>query len=268
MKGLSLFLGLGLALVATPLFAQAVPLEHFQCYSVLNATPNVNVPLGLRDQFNQAGTAPEQVNALRAMRFCNPAGKFHRNQFFPIADDRQHLMLYATFPQAGPVRAVALSNQFDRAGQNQVWWLGEPVAILVPTQKPPHPKPEGLDHFRCYAASGPAVLETVGLIDQFLPFGGRAVLNPKLFCNPVEKTRLDTGEVTPILHPDLHLACYSTTRVPFQTSRDIINQFGTQVVNLGPPDTLCVPTRKLAWVPIPDAPIGTPTAEGLDISFE
>ena len=53
-----------------------------------------------------------------------------------------------------------------------------------------------------------------------------------------------------------------------EPGRDILNQFGAQVLKLGPPDTLCVPTRKIAWIPIPDAPIGTPTAEGLDISFE
>jgi len=250
MRRLSLLLGLGLAQAATPLFAQ-VPLEHFQCYTVLNANPFVNVPVGLRDQFNR----PEEVDALRARRFCNPTGKFHRGQFLPVADIRQHLTFYATFPQSAPLKVVRLSNQFDRPGQPpQTWRVREPVALAVPTHKPPHDRPQGLDHFRCYAANGNPTLEGVALVDQFLPFGGRVVLDPVLFCNPVEKTRLDTGEVTPIQNPDQHLACYSMTRVPFQGQRDIENQFGTQALALGPPDTLCVPTRKIAWQEVPDGP--------------
>lgn len=54
------------------------------------------------------------------------------------------------------------------------------------------------------------------------------------------------------------------TRVPFQGRRDIDNQFGRQALALGPPDTLCVPTRKLAWTEVPDGPIGDSSADALD----
>jgi hypothetical protein len=252
---------LGLTLFSTPLFAQAIPpLEHFQCYVVLRHEPGVSVRVALLDQFND----PEEVEVVRARRFCNPVGKFHRNQQFPIADERQHLTFYATFPQSSPVRFVALSNQFNPPGvAQQVWVLREAVSLAVPTQKLPHDRPV-MNHYRCYAASGPQTFEQVGLIDQFLPFGARFVLNPVLFCNPVRKTRLDTGEVSPVLDPDQHLACYSTTRVAFQTTRQIVNQFGQFAIAVGPPDTLCVPTRKIAFVTIPDAPAGTGGAD-LDI---
>lgn len=266
MRRRSSFLGLGLALFATPLFAQSPPLEHFQCYAIRQATPNAVFPLELRDQFTPAGTA-DKAEAVRAVRFCNPAGKAHRNQFFPIQDDRQHLTFYATFPQSEPIRIVTLSNQFDRAAtQPQTWIVREAVSLAVPTHKPPHNPPVGLDHYRCYAAysTGALAPEVVGLVDQFLPLGARAVLHPSLFCNPVEKKRVDTGQVTPILNPNQHLACYTTTRVQFQRNRDIINQFGAQVLVLGPPDTLCVPTRKVAWTTIPDA-TGTPPSAAPDL---
>jgi hypothetical protein len=220
----------------------------------------VIIPLELRDQFTPAGAAVDPVEAVRVLKFCNPAGKFHRNQFFPVADIRQHLTFFATYPQSEPVRIVVLSNQFDRtAAQPQTWIIGDAVLLAVPTHKPPHDAPVGLDHYRCYQAHSTAALtpEIVGLIDQFLPFGGRAVLHPSLFCNPVAKKRLDTGGVTPIQNPDVHMACYTTTRVPFTTNRDIETQFGRQTLVIGPPDTLCVPTRKINWVQIPDAPIGT-----------
>ena len=259
MRRRSSFLGLGLLLFAAPLFAQTPPLEHFQCYAVKTATPPMIIPLELRDQFTVPGTAVDQVEASRVVKFCNPAGKFHRNQFFPVADDRQHLTFFATYPQSEPVRVVVLSNQFDRtAAQPQTWIIEDAVALAVPTHKPPHNPPVGLDHYRCYRAHGTAAItpEVVGLIDEFLPFSGRAVLHPSLFCNPVVKKRLDTGDVTPILNPNVHMACYATTRVAFATSRDIETQFGRQTLLVGPPDTLCVPTRKLNFVQIPDSPIG------------
>jgi hypothetical protein len=259
MRTLWLLIAAGLGLAA-PALAQQPSLEHFQCYAILKADPAVDVPLELLDQFNR----PEVVDHLRARRFCNPVGKWHRNVFNPVDDVRQHLTFYATFPQEAPIRIVRLSNQFDRPGVPlPVWRLREPVAIAVPTHKPPHDKPEGLDHYRCYAAAGTPVFEGVGLVDQFVGFGARFVLDPILFCNPVQKLRLDTGEVTPIQNPDQHLACYSITRVPFQGERDVENQFGRQLLVLGPPDTLCVPTRKVGWTEVPDGPIGVPLVESL-----
>jgi hypothetical protein len=257
----TLLVGFGLCLLALPAAAQTTTqLEHFQCYAVLAATPPVDVKVRLQDQFNSATVPGDDVEVVRANRFCNPVTKVHRNQTFPIRDDRQHLTIYATFPQTAPVRLVALSNQFNPVGAaQQVWWLHEPVALAVPTQKLPHDRPQGLDHYRCYLAKGTATFtaELVRLIDQFIPAAGHVVLNPSMFCNPVKKTRLDTGEVTPIVNPDQHLACYVMTRVPFQTSRDVINQFGPQTLAIGAPDTLCVPTRKLGFATIPDTPFGS-----------
>ena len=253
-----LFVALWLTLLATPVFAQDLPLEHFQCYAVTRAEPPLQVPVLLTDQFDTAANT-EPVFVTRAFRFCNPTDKFHRDQFFPIVDDRQHLTFYATFPQLGPARVVVVSNQFDPAGApQQIFWLSDPVALAVPTHKPPHDRPEGLDHFKCYLASGNQVFEPVALRDQFLPFGTRVVLFPRLFCNPVKKQRLDTGEVTEIRNPDQHLTCYSTTRAKFQGTRDVINQFGLQVLAFGPTDMLCVPTKKLFWIEIPDDLFGVP----------
>jgi hypothetical protein len=126
------------------------------------------------------------------------------------------------------------------------------VALAVPTQKQPHDAPQGLDHFRCYAANGNLIAQPAALSDQFLtPFTGHFVLDPLLFCNPVQKTHGTI--VTPIQHPDAHLTCYSMTRVTFTREVAIRNQFGDQRLVVGPPDILCVPTRKLSWQQIPDA---------------
>jgi hypothetical protein len=80
-------------------------------------------------------------------------------------------------------------------------------------------------------------------------------MDPLLFCNPVEKTHGTT--VTPILHKEAHLACYSMTRVTFEREVSIRNQFGAQTLVVGPPGMLCVPTRKLNWRQLPDGTPGT-----------
>ncbi len=197
------------------------------------------------------------MEVARARRFCNPARKVDANGNFPIEDIRQHLTFYSTYPQSGPLRWAIARNQF---GAQQVLVLREPVALAVPTHKPPHEVPQGLDHFRCYAATGAAVNKGVALSDQFIPaLTGHLVLNPVLFCNPTLKRHDDVA--TEIQNPGQHLTCYSMTRVPFETQRDVRNQFGAQSFQIGPPDMLCLPTRKLNWGGIPDAPIGGRGAE-------
>ena len=210
MKRIHFSVALGLFFTAVPVCGQAFELQHFQCYSVRQIDPEVVTRVGLVDQF---GTAEEMVDVRRAKRFCNPAAKFHPgipNPFFPITDDRQHLMFYSTFPQSEPLRVVELDNQFGR----QTLLLREAVALAVPTEKRipgPHPFPLGLDHFRCYGAWGAFANTSVWLSDQFIaPFTGHFVLNPVSFCNPVQKRDV-TGGVTPIQHPELHLTCYSWT---------------------------------------------------------
>lgn len=235
-------------LFAGPAASQPPRLEHFQCYGIQKADPHPSAVVGLRDQFGA-----EEVEVVRAKHFCNPTRKIDANGSFPIEDVRQHLTFYSTYPQTSPLRWAVTGNQF---GAQQVLVLREPVALAVPTHKPPHEAPKGLDHFRCYAAYGARVNKGVRLSDQFItPLTGHFVLNPVMFCNPTLKRHDDT--VTEIQNPDEHLTCYSMTRAQFKTERDVRNQFGAQFFAIGAPDTLCVPSRKLAWGVIPDTPIGT-----------
>lgn len=242
-----------LAGLSSPAHGQAFNLEHFQCYAIRAAEPHPDAKVNLKDQFE----TPDDVEVVRARRFCNPTRKIDENGNFPIEDINQHLTFYATYPQIGPLRWAVVSNQF---GQRQVLVLREPVGLAVPTLKPPHEFPKGLDHFRCYAASGASVNKGVRLSDQFItPLTGHFVLNPKLFCNPVQKTHDDV--VTEIQNPDQHLTCYAMTRTQYQDGREVRNQFGDQAFRIGPADTLCVPSRKLVWQQIPDSPIGDQAAQ-------
>ncbi len=225
------------------LSGQVFDLEHFQCYPVLKTNLEVQATVGLRDQFD----TPEDFEVRRAVRFCNPTRKFHNDQLYDIADDRQHLTMHAIFPQTAPLRIALVQDQFGPR------WLKlrGPARLATPTQKEGHEPPQGLDHFQCYEADGAPVNQPVALSDQFIPaFTGHYVLDPVGFCNPVEKRH--DGVVTEIQHPDMHLTCYSMTRVAFNATRAIRNQFGDQTIAVGPPDRLCVPSRKLFWQVIPD----------------
>jgi hypothetical protein len=138
-----------------------------------------------------------------------------------------------------PTRLVVVRNQFGF----QFLKVGQPEALAVPTQKFPHNPPEGLDHFKCYRASGRNINQVVGLSDQFLKSPEVKVYRPYEFCNPVAK--LHNDQLTPIENPKAHLVCYTISRDPFATQVDTLNQFGTEPLLVNEPDLLCVPSTKL-----------------------
>ena len=82
------------------------------------------------------------------------------------------------------------------------------------------------------------------------------VLDPELFCNPVEKVH-DT--VTPITNPEAHLTCYDITAVGFSFGElldiEIDNQLmpavASQLRVATSRDLLCVPTVKRSWFGFP-----------------
>jgi hypothetical protein len=264
LKAPSFLVALGLLGIATSDLghAQVFDLEHFQCYPILKIDPVIPATVGLRDQFSEVGAPPEIIDVLRANRFCNPARKWHAGTFYGIADNRQHLTFYRTAPESSPLKVVSISNQFG----NQTLRVGNAVALALPTRKLPHEAPQGLDHFRCYSSRGQPIGRPVGVADQFIRRTAHMVLDPLLFCNPVEKTHGTV--VTPIQHPEAHLTCYSMTRVQFTREVSIRNQFrgastGDQKLVVGSPGMLCVPTKKLKWRVVPDVAEGAETVEGL-----
>ena len=95
-----------------------------------------------------------------------------------------------------------MQNQFGP----QKLTVTDPILLGVPSQKDTEPPPSGLDHFKCYQATGNPVNAVVDLIDQFHFEPGVAVLNPDWFCNPTEK--IHNGQDFPITDPVDHLVCY------------------------------------------------------------
>ncbi len=236
-------------------------LEHFQCYPVLRANPEVEAGVGLFDQFTLSLSTNlsdrfEKVRVLGANWFCNPTRKVHNRETFGVRDTRQHLTFYwIRAEKREPQRVVKIRNQFGE----QSLRLHESLFLAVPTKKGVHDAPLDLDHFKCYRAIGRRVRRpSVGLSDQFItPATRHRVRTPVAFCNPAEK--LHTDFIAPISNEGAHLTCYSmTTANTFVGGTEISNQFGAQGLLVGTPRVLCVPTRKLGFevIPLPDGTVG------------
>ncbi len=127
-------------------------------------------------------------------------------------------------------------------------------AMLWPAQPSAQTAPFKIDHFWCYITTDQPRNATVQLQDQFdLAFTPPIVetvivRNPIRFCNPVQKRREDTGQVTPIQNRQSHLKLYrmwtDDQDLPPTRQLRISNQFGTKTIRTFHQELLAVPTEK------------------------
>jgi len=227
--------------------AQAATVDHFRCYLVPAAT-TMNVSARLQDQFDAATGSFENITTLTIEHFCNPVEKIVNGVVFPIINPAHHLTMFHINPQTTIARTVVVNNQFGTQTLSvaDARWLAVPTGKSLPPNPPPPPSTD-LDHYKCYAASGPTLVNTVATLKDQFRSDTVNVLQPVRFCNPVEKIR--NGVVTPIQHPTVHLVCYATSVINFQTRINIRNQFISLLSNLlvENPDLLCAPSSKLSW---------------------
>ena len=246
MKKLAVFLLLLTALTGV-MSAQTPVLDHFRCY-VAQTPIALAVPIRLQDPFDSPTGIFENITSLATARFCNPVKKtLTGGGTTPIVNINHHLTMYAINQQPIVARTAVINNQFGT--QNLV--LADAKFLLVPTGKgiPPVPAPSpstDLDHYKCYAASGPSlVMPPVVLADQFTT-ETVTVLQPVLFCNPVLK--IHGNVTTPIQHPTAHLTCYATSASHFPgITINTLNQFALATLAVRQPDLLCAPSTKLSW---------------------
>jgi hypothetical protein len=238
-----------LALTAAPGSAEAggsAILDHFKCYFVQGEF--VEERVRLQDQFDRRLEIVEDVLVGDPLRFCNPVAKVHGRSVTEISNKDHHLTFYQ-FDQANDgtiVGAVKIANQFGE----QTLKVESANILAVPTHKQEGELqvPKGLDHFKCYFASGRTLRRpgVVGLKDQFESLRHK-LREPHYFCNPVRKARGE-DDITEIQNPDHHLTCYTLSFERTQ-ARDLViaNQFTDPTTDLvaGAGNLLCVPTKKL-----------------------
>ena len=237
-------LGAVLAVSLAPALAEAqvAPvLDHFKCYRTTAVPPDVVV--GLRDQFDIPGVAPDNTFVRFPVKFCNPVEKTTpAGVVTPITDFNAHLEMFITAPgRLEPTRRVVVRNQF---GTQRLLTYG-PELLAVPSAKNTQPPPENLDHFKCYRTYGRPKNIVLKLSDQFQEGTTATLLRPIEFCNPVEKTHGDA--TTPIKNPKAHLLCYAITPTTFEGQAFVRNQFGGGPMPMATADMLCVPSEKLRF---------------------
>ena len=227
-------------------------LSHFLCYRggfrpQFSSYPRV----GLKDQF---GRTKGRVG--QASLFCNATKKRHGDQVTRIVSINDHLKGYR-FRRILAVQPhslhIQVGNQFGDAQRLRI--SGTPKMLLTPTQKRPHDRPKGLDHFLCYKVQeGESINAVIKLRDQFRRYKKVRVLDPIMHCNPVKKRH--DGGITPIKHPEAHLVCYTIRQRdldPPQT-RKTANQFERAYIRAKTAVRLCVPSTKNVVVPEPVVP--------------
>lgn len=243
----------------------APDLDHFRCYSVTVGHPP-GLAVTLEDQFDVRLDQVEDVFVGFPIGFCNPVKKTVEGpggKSSDILDPRAHLTLYEIHESTAlrhPTWKVTVDNQFGR----QTLFAGKPVLLGVPTRKLSVDgvetglgAPEGLDHFKCYVATGRKLELTVTLADQF-ETALVIVVEPRFFCNPVTKTVGDT--ITPIGDAEAHLACYSIelaapagfiVPIPIETANQFSHVEREPMTVLSDERVLCVPSAKSAALAIP-----------------
>jgi hypothetical protein len=132
-------------------------------------------------------------------------------------------MTYATTTALGVALAIGLG-------------ICRPLYAQAPSPNPPGINPA---HYQCYKVAGQSPPIVVRLLDQFGTSPNVRVPQPVFLCTPVGKN----GE--PISDERTHLVCFadSGVRPPNRTVR-VTNQFGTQILRVATPATLCVPSLK------------------------
>ena len=244
------------AQTAAPTPVPVAQVDHFRCYLVQG--PSLLTQVQLQDQFDAALQMFEKVTQLTPFRFCNPVQKTVNGVTTPIVSIKHHLTIYVINPQPIIMRQVKVSNQFG----TQVLSVADAKALAVPTGKaiapnPAPPAPTDMDHYKCYSASGPAPNLLATLKDQFIS-ETVGVLQSVAFCNPV--TKIHNGVTTGIQFPDVHLVCYATTSSVFAGANiNTSNQFGLFSYEVGKPDLLCVPSKKLSWTVVDAVPPASTT---------
>lgn len=217
------------------------PLDHFLCYQVATTSPSGATPypqIGLRDQFWRSSGYENIRPATAGERFCNPVRKEREGEDpSEIQDHDHHLLALDLFGTGTKERQVEVVNQFfGREKQILTVTQRDKQYLMVPTEKvgsrpdgEPHRPPQGLDHFRCYPASGKDPNTPVRLTDQWqwrdgepIPLEVR-VGPPALVCNPTDKRHGDRPP-TERLRPDDHLVCYDVEG-PADQRFTVHNQF-------------------------------------------
>ena len=219
-------------------------LDHYLLYEVLGGPP-VEAVVTLNDQFSGE---PDAV-VYEPVYLANPVLKEHDGVITEIVDEGTHLMFYRIAVEDGPFSTqVQIDNQFSE-GTFDVF---DPALLAVPSTKTELSAPPPLDHFKGYTLLGPvgAIENEVYLEDQFSAFWASADVAYEFFTPAV---KWHEGVPTELWYPDNDIMLFDisyTGEFP-DWEVTVFNQFGPQVLGVGAPVKLAVPTAEFFDEPLP-----------------
>lgn len=213
--------------------SQELKLDHFKIYKVSNIDVSANA--WLRGQFDEE---PDLARLHSLTHYCTPVSKNNE----PSYDEDAHLAWYSITQQMPePMRIVTIKNQFGTAKLI----LGEPFALLVPSQKQGHQFPKRLDHYKVYRVlDGEPINKGVSLNDQF-ENRDALIKWPVAFAVPVRKRH--EGQDFQINNETAHLTMYRMTPRSIDVTRISRDQFGRYLLAFIWSMALAVPSIKDSW---------------------
>jgi hypothetical protein len=215
----------------------ALNLDHFHFYKVEPQPTKQDV--SLHGQFDKEASVPAHLPTITY--FANPVSKDGDK----IHNRLAHLTWYTLEQRLQePKRVVDFENQFGK----QEIVIGQPVALLVPTEKIEQGSkpPEKVDHYKVYEVLKSKQIERkVTLKDQFGGEEGVPIGKTMFFAVPVTKKHGET--VTKIVNPKGHLTIYAIRPKPLKKPQETIDQFGKHKLTILESDMLALPTIKLGF---------------------
>jgi len=214
-----------------------IGVDHFKVYDVRDTKAKAEA-VAVKGQFDEK-FVDVKIGAIT--QFATPVRKNRE----VLHDPHAHLAFFTIERSAEPRRRVVLRNQFGE----QTVTTRDARWLLVPSEKVEEGSAlsESLDHYKVYAVdrSKPVTGKDLLLEDQFIDetvgLGGMV-----FFAVPVEKDH--KGMITPILHPEVHLAIYVINETKnVEQQRPVKNQFGEFELDIFRGKYLCVPSEKLRW---------------------
>src|SRR5574341_803946 len=192
----------------------------------------------VRDQFMQDTLRLDTIDFL-----SNPAQKVVQFNTFDIKKPDDHLNWYRAHGRNTLIH-LQYVNQFESTSVD----IDSVKYLLVPAQKPPHPAPESLDHYKCYRIKKDSLL--IGqfrLKDQFdslyrsNQFELIDFLKRAYFCPPCRKNNEPTYDTI------THYVAYSfdADTLPIAPILGTLDQFGPHPVQVYQSEMVLVPTKKL-----------------------
>jgi hypothetical protein len=213
-------------------------LDHYKVYQVTSHSGFDFENLIVGDQFSDRMSAAVS----EPIYYAIPTVKEHNGTTYPVQNKKTHIVFYSIDPGSGeedPPAYLFVHDQFTRAELDilRPQMLGVPTT-MISTE-------ETAQHYLAYDVDDIVLNPPVGIhVESRYDVFNCLISQLTHFNNPVAKLR--DSLVSEIADVSQHATWYRISEAPSLSPREITveNQFGEQIIVLGQPEYLFVPSGK------------------------